>query len=76
MGHSKPTQCYDGSGSSGNEVSKNIFSQSSIDVVPLNEIGAGLGGIQSALHLDTGQQLPVVLCPPQFLNDFYSSFLG
>ena len=39
MGHSKPTQCYDGSGSSGHKVSQKVFSQSSIDVIPLNRIG-------------------------------------
>ena len=39
LGHSKPTQCYDGSGSSGHEVSQKVFSQSSIDVIPLNRIG-------------------------------------
>ena len=39
MGHSKPTQCYDSSGSSGHKVSQKVFSQSSIDVIPLNGIG-------------------------------------
>ena len=39
MGHSKPTQFYDDCGSSGHEVSQKVFSQSSIDVIPLNRIG-------------------------------------
>ena len=39
MGHNKPTKCYDSSGSSGHEVSQKVFSQSSIDVIPLNGIG-------------------------------------
>ena len=39
MGHNKPTQCYDSSGSSGHEVSQKVFSQSSIDIIPLNGIG-------------------------------------
>ena len=39
MGHNKPTQCYDCSGSSGHEVSQKVFIQSSIDVIPLNRIG-------------------------------------
>ena len=39
MGHSKPYQCYVGSGSSCHEVFQKVFSQSSIDVIPLNGIG-------------------------------------
>ena len=39
MGHSKPTQCYDSSGCSSHEASQKVFSQSSIDVIPLNRIG-------------------------------------
>ena len=38
MGHNKTTQCYGSSGFSDCEVSQKVFSQSSIDVVPLNGI--------------------------------------
>ena len=38
MGHSKPTQCHEVSGSSGHEVSQKVFSQSSTDIIPLNRI--------------------------------------
>ena len=39
MSHTKPTQCYVDSGSSGHEVSQKVFSPTSIDVDPLNGIG-------------------------------------